>query len=221
VTQSSSDRSPGYREEIRAHVEKHLGPIKEILREGSDPTEIEILHVPPQETRPVRTLVTAGMSDKAMSVPSGKAQAPRYIELMITLPRLWPLDAEARRNPRWRWPLDQLRSIAEIPRDTGRWVGWGETFTNGNPPQPLAPSTRLCGAVIVPSLLVPEDFYELKIAAHSIAFFSVVPLYKEELELKEAKGVNHLFETLIDAGVKDYIDPRRRNVAKKRWFGLF
>jgi hypothetical protein len=221
VTQSNSDRLPGYREEIRAHVEKHLGPIKEVLRESSDPTEIEILHVPAQDTRPVRTFVTAGMSDKAMSVPSGKQQAPRYIELMITLPRLWPFDAESRRDPRWRWPVDQLRSIAEMPSKTGRWVGWGETFTNGDPPRPLAPSTKFCGAVIVPSLLVPQDFYELKIAEHSIAFFSVVPLYKEELELKEAKGVNHLFETMIDAGVKDFVDPRRRNVAKKRWWQIF
>ena len=73
----------------------------------------------------------------------------------------------------------------------------------------------------MPSLLVPQDFYELNVGAQSIAFFSVMPLYKEELELKETQGVNQLFETLLDAGVKDFIDPRRKNVARKKVLGIF
>ncbi len=216
----STSSAIGYRDEVRAHVAKYLGPVSESLRLGSDPDEVEILHIPPQDTRPVRTLVTAGMSDRAMTVPAGKS-VPRYIELMVTLPRTWPFDAKARSEPRWKWPLDQLRSIAELPRTQRRFVGWGETFPNGDPPRPLAPNTKLSAAVIVPSLLVPQDFYELTIAAHSIAFFSVLPLYKEELELKESKGVNELFEKLLDAGVKDFIDPRRKNVARKKILGLF
>ena len=208
------------RSDIRAHVSLHLGPISDTLRETSQPDEIEILHVPPQDTRPVRTLVTCGMSDRAMSVPAGK-NAPRYIELMVTMPRTWPFDEAARQDPKWKWPLDQLRTIANLPSTQQRWVGWGETFANGDAAQPLGPNTKLSGAVVVPSLLVPQDFYELKIAAHSIAFFSVLPLYKEELELKEEKGVNHLFETLLDFGIKDFIDPRRKNVARKKLFGLF
>jgi hypothetical protein len=207
------------RPEITDHVTKHLGPIRERLREGSDPAAIEILHIPPQDTRPVRTLVTCGMSDRPMNTPAGK-KAPRYIELMVTLPRSWSFDEKAQQDPRWNWPLRLLRTIANM-KSEGEWIGWGETIPNGNPPQPLGPNTRLCGAVIVPSLLVPQDFYELKIAAHSITFLSIMPLYKEELALKEEKGVNHLFETLLDAGIKDFIDPRRKNVARKKFLGIF
>jgi hypothetical protein len=186
---------------------------------GGADGQIEVLHIPPQETRPVRTLVTCGMSDRPMDVPSG-TNAPRYIELMMTLPRTWPFDDKAQQDVQWNWPLQQLRTIAHMPQNDNRWIGWGETIPNGNPPRPLAPSTKLSGAVIVPSLLVPPDFYELKIAAHSIQFFSVLPLYAEELALKDAKGTNHLFEKLLDADVRDFVDPNRRNVAKKR-FGLF
>jgi hypothetical protein len=209
-----------YRDQVRAHVAQHLGPVRETLRDSTDTTDIEILHIPPQDTRPVRTLVTAGISDRAMNVPIG-SDGPRYIELMMTLPRTWPFDNQARQDPRWKWPLAQLRAIARMPMAADRWIGWGETIPNGDPPQPLGPGTQLCGAVIVPSLLVPQEFYELKAGSHSIAFFSVMPLYKEEIELKQARGVNQLFETLLDAGVKDFVDPRRKNVARRKWLGFF
>lgn len=211
---------PADRAAIRTHIEKHLGPITRTFEErGGETSDVSVVHVPPQDTRPVHTLVTFGMSDRPMSVPSGK-DAPRYIELMMTLPRTWRFDEKSLSDERWYWPIRQLLRAARQPRETNSWLGWGEVVPNGEPAQPYAPNTKLAGSVIVPSLLVPQDFYELKIAAHSIAFFCLLPLYQEEMQLARDKGVNHLFETLLDAGVKDFVDPSRRNVAKKR-FGFF
>lgn len=205
---------------IQAHVEKHLGPIASVFHEiVSDAVHIDVLHVPPTETRPVHTLVTMGMSARPMTVPSG-VDSPRYLELMMTLPRTWRFGEEVKDDERWYWPIRQLKFLARMPHLYKTWLGWGHTVPNDDPPQPLAPNTQLCGAIIVPSLLVPEDFFELKISAHTIAFFGVVPLYKEEMQIKLDKGTDVLFGKLIDAGIKDLVDPGRRNVAKKR-FGLF
>jgi hypothetical protein len=215
----------GDREAIEAHVEKHLGKIENVFREvvadgtATEPVHIDVLHVPPNETRPLHTLVTTGMSDRAMAVPNG-TNSPRYLELMMSLPRSWRFDKESQDDPRWSWPVRQLKVLARMPHINKTWLGWGHTVPNDEPPTPLAPNTKLCGAIIVPSLLVPEAFFELKIAAHTITFFSVVPLYKEEMQLKVAQGADALFGKLIDAGIKDLVDPGRRNVAKKR-FGLF
>ena len=205
---------------IETHIEKHLGPIDSVVPEiVSDAVHIDVLHVPPTDTRPVHTLVTAGMSARPMAVPSG-TDSPRYLELMVTLPRTWRIGEDALKDEQWYWPIRQLKTLARLPHVYDTWLGWGHTVPTDNPPKPLAPNTKLCGAIIVPSLLVPEDFFELKIAAHTIAFFGIVPLYKEEMDLKLQKGAGELFEKLIDAGIKDLVDPSRRNVAKKR-FGLF
>jgi Suppressor of fused protein (SUFU) len=207
-------------EAIRAHVEKHLGPVANVMQEVvGDTIRIDVLHVPPTDTRPVHTLVTTGMSDRPMAVPAG-TKAPRYLELMMTLPGSWQLGEDVKNDARWAWPIRQLKTLARYPHAHKTWLGWGHTVPNDQPPQPLAPGTKLCGAIIVPSLLVPEEFFELSIAAHSIAFFSAVPLYEEEMRLKQDRGANALFEKLIDAGVKDLVEPKRRNVAK-RLFGLF
>jgi hypothetical protein len=218
-------RRSGDQEAIEAHVEKHLGKIENVFREvvtdaaTSDAIRIDVLHVPPSVTRPLHTLITMGMSDRAMAVPQG-TNSPRYLELMMSLPRSWRFDSPSQEDPRWSWPVRQLKILARMPHINKTWLGWGHTVPNDEPPTPLAPNTKLSGAIIVPSLLVPEDFFELKIVAHTITFFGVVPLYKEEMQLKVDQGADALFGKLIDAGIKDLVDPSRRNVAKKR-FGLF
>lgn len=204
---------------ITAHIERHLGPIKQAFRESPDASAIEVLHVAATTDRPVHTLITSGMSDQAMAIPAG-TDSPEHLELMTTLPRGWQLDAQAPRDATWYWPIHQLLQLAALPRQSNTWLGWGHTVPNGEPPQPLAANTKLCGAIIVPSLLVPTPFYELKLARRTIAFFSVVPLYQEELALKQREGMKALLEKLIDRGIRDLVDPKRRNVAAKR-FGLF
>jgi hypothetical protein len=73
----------------------------------------------------------------------------------------------------------------------------------------------------LPSVTVPNEFHQLRIDEEKeIVFYSVVPLYKEEMQLKLNMGSDKLLDRFDQAGINDIIDPRRRNVAKKR-FGLF
>jgi hypothetical protein len=53
-----------------------------------------------------------------------------------------------------------------------------------------------------------------------IVFYSVVPLYREEMELKLRAGADELLERFTRKGMTDVIDPARKNLAKKA-FGLF
>lgn len=207
-------------ERITAHIERHLGPVVKVFRETSADTLGNVHHVAPSATRPVHTLITSGMSDLPMPVPED-VESPRYLELMMTLPESWKLDDESLQNPQWHWPLRQLRYLALYPRRVSTWLGWGHVVPHGDPPEPLAPNTKLCGAIIVPSLLVPVDFYELKAGTQTIVFYSVVPLYREEMEMKARDGMERLLEKMVDCGITDLVDPGRRNVAARKRFGWF
>jgi hypothetical protein len=199
-------------DEIRSHVEQHIGSIHQVLDEGE--AGVRLLHVAPHDMRPVHTLVTAGISARAME-KVGK-DAPRYIELMATLPRQWQLDAESVQQDRWAWPLRLLRALARRAHD-GQPLAWGQLIANGEPPQPYADSTKQCATLIVPSLLVPTDFYQLVASARTIEFYAAVPLYREEWQLGREQGVERLMHRLVDRDVNDVIDPKRRNAAKKRF----
>ena len=119
------------------------------------------------------------------------------------------------------WPTRLLQSLSRLPRERQGWLGWGHTVPNGDPPQPLAPHTQLCGVIVAPSLLVPVAFYELNIDGERIAFYSAIPLYLEELELHAREGMAALLERLLHNDINDVVYLKRKNVAKKKRFGLF
>jgi hypothetical protein len=147
-----------------------------------------------------------------MHVPP-EVNAPHRLELMMTLPEGW--------QPAEDWPTRLLQHLSRLPREREGWLGWGHTVRNGDPPQPYAPRTELCGVIIAPSLLVPVAFYELSIDGDRVAFYGVIPLYREELELHAREGMAVLLERLLHADINDVVHLKRKNVARKKRFGLF
>jgi len=75
--------------------------------------------------------------------------------------------------------------------------------------------------IIAPSLLVPVAFYELDIDGERVAFYSVIPLYREELELHARAGMAALLERLLQNDINDVVFLKRKNVARKKRFGFF
>lgn len=208
-------------EEISNHIETHLGPIESVFHEiVSDLVHIDVHWVPPHDGNPFHRLVTSGMSDLPMQVPA-ELDAPEHLELMVTLPPDWRIEQEAFQDEAWYWPVRLLKTLARFPHKYRTWLGWGHSMPNGDPSEPYAPNTNLCGALLLPAVSAPEEFATLNIDAEKeIHFLAVVPLYREEMELKLRKGSDALLEKFGAHDVSDVIDPSRRNVAKKR-FGLF
>lgn len=208
-------------EEISDHIELHLGKIEIVFHEiVSDTVHIDVHHVRPGEARPFHTLVTSGMSDLPMQVPES-ADSTRFMELMVTLPEYWKVDDDSFNDEIWYWPIRQLKSLARFPHKYNTWLGWGHSVPNGDPAEKFADNTALNGVIILPSINVPEEFLQLSIDENkTIEFYSVVPLYQEEMELKLNKGSEALLDLFDKHGINDVVFPERKNVCKKR-FGIF
>ncbi len=200
---------------IARHVERHLGPVAAVFHELiSDAVHLDVHWVKPTPVRPYHFLVTSGMSDRAMAVPD-RVDAPRHIELVVTLPERWWIGEEAFASDNWYWPVRQLKTLARFPHTYDTWLGEGHTVTNDDPPQPLAPGTRLCGALLRAPQHVPQAFRELKLdRGKTIRFLAVVPLYEEEMALKMREGTDALVAALRRHGVSDVVEPTRKSVAR-------
>lgn len=208
-------------QEISAHVELHLGPVASVFHEiASDLVHIDVHWVRPGADNPFHRLVTSGMSDLPMQVPEDSG-APRYLELMVTLPADWRVDTASFEDETWYWPVRLLKTLARFPHKYRTWLGWGHSMPNGDPAEPYAANTLQCGAILLPPVSAPDGFMALRIDPEKeIHFLSVVPLYREEMELKLRNGSDALLEKFDRHSISDLVDPVRKNVARKR-FGLF
>jgi len=208
-------------EQISSHIETHLGPVETVFHEiVSDKVHIDVHFVKPTEDFPFVRLVTSGMSDLPMATPDDES-IPKYVELLITLPGDWKLSQSDMEDERWYWPIRLIKSLARLPHQYQTWLGWGHTVPNGDPPAPYAENTKFCGAIVLPSVTVSEEFANLAIAGvKTITFYSVVPLYEAEMNLKLRSGTDELLKRFDKNSVTDVVDLARRDTATKR-FGLW
>lgn len=208
-------------EQISDHIERHLGKVEIVFHElVSDTVHIDVHFVKPSPDQPFCRLVTSGMSDLPMAVPDD-SEAPRYAELIVTLPADWHLDQQSFESEEWYWPIRLIKQLARLPHKHHTWLGFGHTIPNCDPAEPYATNTKLCGAIILAPASVPEDFGTLQIdETKTITFYAVVPLFQEEMDLKLRSGSDKLLDLFDSKGINDIMDPGRVNVARKR-FGFF
>ncbi len=200
-------------ERIKAHVERHIGPVSRIIHEVfSKYVGVDILHVEPTASRVFHVLVTSGMSDRPMSAPAG-AEDCCYAELSVCLPPDWPVTSADLKDERNYWPFRLLQTLARMPHVFGSWLWAFHTVPNFDPAEPYSKDTTLCGAMLVPSIRLPQEFAELEIGAgKQICFFDVLPLHADEMKYKVENGAEALLDHFDRAKHKGLIAPGRPSV---------
>lgn len=207
--------------DITAHIETHLGPIALVYHEiVSDLVHVDVHVLAPTPERPFFTLVTSGMSDRAMT-PAPDTEGCEYAELMLCLPPTWPIALQAGQVETFDdetnfWPIRWLKRLARFPHEYDTWLWWGHSLPNGDPPQPFAPNTRLSGVLLSSPVLAPPEFAALPVNGDkTIHFFSVVPLYPEEMNYKLSLGAESLLDKLDRSGISELLEVDRKSVCRR------
>lgn len=207
---------------ISEHIASHLGDVDHVFHEiVSDLVHVDVHSVAPTKERPYRTLVTSGMSDLPMQTPEGLEEF-RFAEVMISLPPDWPTTKEAFEDYNNYWPIEWLKIIARFPHEYETWLSEGHTIPNGDPPEPFAENTRLCGWLLHNPVLAPAEFRSLEISSEkTIHFFAIYPLYEGEMNLKLKKGTDKLVDRFAKAALTEVLDVDRKDLSKRRGFWPF
>lgn len=206
---------------ISAHIKQHVGEPTSVLHEFvSDVVHIDVHVVAPTPERNCYTLVTSGMSDRAMTTPEDQKEEA-FAELMLCLPADWPMEEDALQELENSWPIHLLKYLARMPHEYETWLAGGHTVPNENPPVPYAPNTKFCAVTFVNPQTTPPEFERLKVNENkAINFWAVIPLHLDEINLALKKGVEPLYELLNEHSVTELLDMNRPNTVKKR-FGFF
>ena len=145
----------------------------------------------------VCVLVTSGMSNLAMKIPSG-ADAPRRVELIFycTEPK-----------PEY---IRTMHQLAHFPHDRNTWIGAFHTIPNGNPPAPLW-DTAMNTIFLLPPLVKKDQNLEseLVLDGDGVQFLWVVPLTEAECQLKLRKGASAILDLFQKNHHPHVFDPNR------------
>lgn len=210
-------------EEISDHIEKYVGTIESVFHElVSDKIHIDIHWVKPTQEKPFHTLVTSGMSDLPMQTPDG-FEGSKYAELSICLPEDWKISDSDFEDENNYWPIRWLKILARFPHGYDTWLSYGHTIPNGDPATPFTKDTLMDSFVLLPSIVFSQEFHTLKLEHKTINFYSLIPLYSEEVNLKLKMGVESLFDGFDAHGINDVLDIKRINTVKpkKGFFSRF
>ncbi len=198
---------------ITRHIETHLGPVTTVFHElVSTDVHIDVHIVAPTAERPFYTLVTSGMSDRAMTVPTG-AEHLAYAELALCLPPDWPMTEADWQDENNYWPIRALKTLARFPHEYQTWLCLDHTVPHGNPATPYAPDCPFSCALLSTANTAPLEFATLVLSPQkTIYFFGVVFIYPEELQFKLESGAEPLVEALETMGHCELVDLARESV---------
>lgn len=203
-----SAASASYRQEIVAHIEKHLGPITATFRREDSDSPIDLLWLRPGANRPYHTLITLGLSDRPMDIPDDVANknAAERAELMIMLPPEWNISPDNLKSEQGYWPIAWLTMLADFARAPGNWLGTGYVFPNGEPMSEIA-DTPFSGILVLPPFV--SHAHEACVF-HSrdgtrLNLYALIPLYPGEIELKTAQGLDVLLERFDESGINSEV----------------
>jgi uncharacterized protein len=172
-------------------------PLREIV--AGDPP-LRLLHVVEFESSGYQAIVTDGMSARLaeLSDDVNPVDAMRRTELLIILDRDWPLDEEAMKSDRHRWPIDWLRKIARWPFENDTCLRRGNIIANEEPPEPLADNTEQTCLLVT----VTEEYWGTwrRPDGEVVRLMVVIPLHTAERDYETEHGMVSLLEKLQESG---------------------
>ncbi|MDU1910713.1 suppressor of fused domain protein [Fusobacterium sp.] len=194
---------------LEEYIIERYGNFTNVFHEIVSPDiHVDIAIIPPRKESDYYTLITMGMGAHKMNVPKelSKYNLERA-ELIINLPKDWNLqntDEEI-----WYWPLRWLKILARLPIEQNTWLGFGHTVPSGEP---------VAEDVLFNCMLLIDDDSKVTVSKDKdINFYTVVPIYEEEMQYKfknQAEGLLELFEK---SGIPypPVVDKKRKNLCKE------
>lgn len=205
---------------VEEHIRKYFGEFPNVFHEIVSPdVHIDICVIPPTEQRNYYTFVTMGMGAHSMDVPQELSDSKlNRAELLIYLPPDWHINDD---NEQWYWPLRLLKSTARLPIHEKSWLGWGHSISSSDE-KAYHDTVGFNSCMLVnPGNFGEESLYCKLPSGDNVNFYSLMPLYPEELSFKMEHGADALLDLMCsdpDVSLINLTDPKRKNYCSAETF---
>ena len=187
-------------------IKDHFGEYNEVIHEIVSPDlHIDVIPVPPGGERNYYTLFTMGMGAYKMNVPSGFGKMNRA-EMAIRLPADWDIKSD---EEKWYWPVRIIKMLARLPYHEKSFLGLYHDIDFGSA---FSEETEMCGVLLD---FLDESVEPLVLeGGDQLILYNVIPIYRAEMEFKNANGAEALLEKLGEETVHGPLDIRRKSAVQ-------
>lgn len=158
-----------------------------------------------------RILMTSGLSECKMKVHD-RHQGEEYVELYFLLPPYWKEEDLSKSQNEWVFTC--LLNIKNHIQQKNTWFGHGHTFSFTDLETPLFKSTKETHFIVSDPIALDDYLKPLSVNDKTIHFLSIIPVFKNELHYKEARGTFKMFEKFQQYRVTEKMDGYRETVIK-------
>jgi len=183
-----------------------------------DEIESEIIHrdvymIKASENLTYNILLSCGMSALPMVVPED-FNASEYAEVMMLLPKEWKLEYESFSDEKNYWPIRLIKELMMLPHPNKTWLGYGHTYGSADDKE-FAEGVGFNSVMLAYSMELTEDFTTVELENNKqIDIFTLIPLYKEELEFKKKNGASELLKKFDKFDIGEIVKIGRKNVCE-------
>jgi hypothetical protein len=181
---------------IVGHLEKHLGPIAEGWKPSGLPSRISVARFHDQPEKGVETFVTLGLSDKVLTMSSGRLIRQ---ELLVSLHERFPANQVA----------TFLTPIAEYVQASGRALHRGECV---GPNTPLIPGVKANGVYFTAPSMFDDHFAVFEASEPPTVLVWTLPIVGAEPEFIRIRGWEAFEDQLEASDVADVWDLNRLSI---------
>lgn len=173
----------------------------------------DIFFIKASEDRPFHILLSCGMSALPMTIPED-VESSEFVEIMILLPKEWNLEYESLSDEKNYWPIRIMKEIMMSPHENKTWFGYGHTYEYEEGEE-FAKGIGFSSIMLAYSMELSDDFTQIELENEKVVdIYTLIPLYKEELEFKKKNGARALLERFDNFGIEEIVKIGRKNVCK-------
>lgn len=162
-------------------------------------------------------LVTQGLSEFDMPVPENYKEE-KNIECYFLIPKYWDLNSTE--NPHFEWLLATLKKIKEHIKNN-QWVVSGHTFNIPDLPEGKLKDAAFSSLLVVSPIETKILSNPIEFNTKKIIFRALVPVFKDEKDYNEARGLHKLLKIFLDKNISEKIDEFRFTSVRHRFLFWF
>ena len=207
-------------EAVEAWIDENMGKSDLVFHEIlSLDIHCDVYIINPKDGEDYYCVTTVGAGAYRMNAPEDE---PKRLELFMLLPPDWKIgeeyDVKSEEDESY-WPIYWIKRLSRLPLQMDTWLGEGHTIPTGE----KIPGTNFTGFMVYPLWTLDESAplsLKEKIAdddtERRVMFYTLIPLYDEEMNYKLEHGTNALLERFREAEMPfpPVVDVNRPNVCE-------